>query len=463
MGTILELPPIKARPARRRQGLRKLSPDLVGKARDETATQVTRIGLTFLGTTAFCLLSLLSPDSALLGGSEKINVPLAGPVSFIGFMLLGPAVLIALRFYLQLYVEHSARLDRLARSAPVVRTPTFIPLDNPVIRLFSGLIFYALLPVTILLFAWKAAVFPTWSVGLFGAAVAVIVSHVTLPTAANIVSDLNTWRSKVLLSISVAIIALVVMLAFGPPSRPFNLFRANLSDQWLVGENLREANLAYANLSRANLSRANLRRANLSGADLNGANLGFANLGLANLSGANLGLANLGLANLSGANLSGANLGLANLGLANLSGANLIGADLHGADLNGAKLISADLSRANLSGAKLIGANLIGAKLISADLSRASLSGANLGLANLIGANLVGAGLNGADLHDADLNGANLNGANLNGADLHDADLNGANLHDARNLIQTQLDEACGNESTSLPKGLTLKPCPSPP
>src|SRR5262249_49043941 len=76
----------------RRQGLRKLSPDLLNKARDETATQVTRIGLTFLGTTAFCLLTLLiSPDSALLGGSEKIIVPLAGPVLFSGFMLLGPA------------------------------------------------------------------------------------------------------------------------------------------------------------------------------------------------------------------------------------------------------------------------------------------------------------------------------------------------------------------------------------
>src|SRR5258705_9574597 len=86
-----------------RQGLRKLSPDLISKARDETATQVTRIGLTFLGTAAFCLLSLLSPDSALLGSSEKIIVPLAGTVSFFGFMLLGPAVLIVLRVYLQIY------------------------------------------------------------------------------------------------------------------------------------------------------------------------------------------------------------------------------------------------------------------------------------------------------------------------------------------------------------------------
>ena len=61
---------------RKRQGLRKLSTDLISEARDETAAQVNRIRLTFLGTTAFCLLSLLSPDSTLLGGSEKINVPL---------------------------------------------------------------------------------------------------------------------------------------------------------------------------------------------------------------------------------------------------------------------------------------------------------------------------------------------------------------------------------------------------
>src|SRR5262249_4856127 len=41
MGRIVELLSIK--PTRRRQGLRKLSPDLISKARDETATQVTRI------------------------------------------------------------------------------------------------------------------------------------------------------------------------------------------------------------------------------------------------------------------------------------------------------------------------------------------------------------------------------------------------------------------------------------
>src|SRR5215471_13103845 len=206
---------------RKLQGLRRLSPDLISKAIDETNTQVTRIGLTFLGTAAFCLLSLLSPDSALLGGSERINVPLAGRVSFFGFMLLGPAVLIALRVYLQIYLEHSDRLDRLARSVSVVRAPTLVALDNPLIRLFSGFVFYVLLPVAMLLFAWKAAVFPTWGLGLFSVAAAVIASHVMLPFGK------LSWPLKGLLAVCAAMIAGAVLHDFGPPHRPFNLFRAN--------------------------------------------------------------------------------------------------------------------------------------------------------------------------------------------------------------------------------------------
>jgi hypothetical protein len=51
----------------------RVARDRTNAARERTSHP--RVGLTFLGTAAFCLLSLLSPDSALLGGSEKINVP----------------------------------------------------------------------------------------------------------------------------------------------------------------------------------------------------------------------------------------------------------------------------------------------------------------------------------------------------------------------------------------------------
>jgi uncharacterized protein YjbI with pentapeptide repeats len=286
---------------------------------------------------------LLSPDSALLGSSERINVPFAGPVSFVGFMLLGPAVLIVLRVYLQIYVEHSDRLDRLARSVPVVRAPTLVPLQNSLIRLFSGLIFYTLLPVAMLLFAWKAAVFPAWGSGLFCVAVVVIASHGMLPFGR------FSWRSKGLRIVTAAIIAGLAMLPLGA-LRPFDLFRANLSGQWLVKEDLRNANLSRANLSGATLSDANLLRANLSGANLSDVNLSGAYLNPADLSDANLSGADLRDANLSGADLRRANLSGANLSGANLRDANQLG---HYADLSDANLSSANLRRANLSNANL--------------------------------------------------------------------------------------------------------------
>jgi uncharacterized protein YjbI with pentapeptide repeats len=172
-------------------------------------------------------------------------------------------------------------------------------------------------------------------------------------------------------------------------------------------------------------------------------------------------LPDLAEANIPGANLSGANL----------SGANLRGADLNGADLNSAYLSGAYLSGANLLGANLRGANLTFGKLSRVDLTGADLTSANLGLADLNGAHLggadqTGANLSGTNLRSADLSAANLRGANLTGAyligadltsaNLRGTDLSGAHLRGAKNLIQTQLNEACGNNETELPEGLDL-------
>ena len=143
------------------QGLHRPPPVLIAKARDDTAAQVNRIFLTHVGTAVFCALSLLTPDSSLLGGNEKISVPFAGPVSFLGFMLLGPAVLIILRIYLQIYVEHERRLDRIARRISAARAPTLVPDKNPLMRALIGFTFYLLLPLVMLAFVWKAAVFLT--------------------------------------------------------------------------------------------------------------------------------------------------------------------------------------------------------------------------------------------------------------------------------------------------------------
>jgi uncharacterized protein YjbI with pentapeptide repeats len=469
------------------RGLRRPPPDLIAKARDDTAAQVNRVFLALVGTAAFCLLSLLTPDISLLTGNEKINVPGAGPVSFLGFMLIGPAVLIVLRIYLQIYVEHERKLDRIARRMSAARAPTVAPDKNLLMRVFIGLAFYLLLPLLMLAFFWKAAVFPHWGTALLSVAAAVIAMHrmLLLPRL--------SWGQRATLSLVAAIMAGGLMLSFGPWQRPFNLFRANLSDQWLAeldlkGANLNRANLSAANLTRANLigadlSAANLGGTNLRGADLRGANLGGTNLSAANLSGTDLRGAIIEGADLSGANFSGANLSGANLADANpdLSGANFSGANLSGANLADANLKGANISDANLQAAILTRADLIGAILTRADLrgailTRADLSGAKLGGAKLTGADLIGATLSGATLRGAELSGANLGGAELSGANLSDADLSGADLSDAdlsdaelsgadlseadltvtRGLDQQRLDTACGDQRTKLPPGLTL-------
>jgi uncharacterized protein YjbI with pentapeptide repeats len=396
------------------QGLRRPPPDLIAKARDDTAAQVNRVFLTLVGTAVFCLLSLLTTsDSSPLVSNEKISVPFAGPVSFLGFLLLGPALLIILRIYLQIYVEHERRLDRIARWISAARAPTVAPDKNPLMRIFIGVAFYLLLPLVMLAFVWKAAAFSYWSAALVVVAAAVIAMHLMLPLRR------LSWRRRTIVSLGAAILAGGLMLSFGPLHRPFDLSRANLSNQWLSRVYLKEANLEYANLSGANLSRAGLMYANLKGANLGGADL-------------------------TEADLTGADL----------HDADLRGAKLRGADLTGAKLLFADLSGADLSSANLNGADLRSSGLTSAKLSSANLNGADLHNANLTDADLRGANLTGAKLRGADLTGANLRGADLTGADLR-----GADLSNARELTQQNLDKACGDHATELPPGLTLRNC----
>jgi uncharacterized protein YjbI with pentapeptide repeats len=392
---------------RKPKGLRRPPPDLIAKARDDTAAQVNRVFLTLVGTAAFCALSLLTPDSSLLAGNDKINVPFAGPVSFLGFMLLGPAVLIILRIYLQIYVEHERRLDRIARSISAARGLTLVPIKNPLMRTFIGFAFYLLLPLVMLAFFLKAAVFPDWSAALLSVAVAVVAMHLML------LLRRWSWRRRAVLSLIAAILTGGLMTSFGPWQRPFNLFRANLSEQWLIGVELKGANVAYANLTNAYLTGANLNNATI-----------------------------------NDANLSGARLGRTNLNEANLINANLSRADLFRADFTGA-----NLTLANLTNAYLPYANLRRAYLGDANLSNANLSNANLSNANLSEANLSNANLSNANLSNANLSGANLGGANLSRAELFNANFTGAKLVEVRGLTQEQVNSTCGDRLTELPPG----------
>ena len=127
---------------------------------------------------------------------------------------------------------------------------------------------------------------------------------------------------------------------------------------------------------------------------------------------------------------------------------------LQGAYLTGAQLQEAFLGEAQLQGAWLTGAQLQGAVLAGAQLQGAALWGAQLQKANLGEAQLQGAILAGTQLQ-----GAYLGEANLRGAQLREADLTGV-----KNLTQDQINQACIDDKTTLPEGLTRPaPCPTQP
>ena len=127
----------------------------------------------------------------------------------------------------------------------------------------------------------------------------------------------------------------------------------------------------------------------------------------------------------------------------------------------GCNLFQADLAYRNLPGV-----NVSGSRLRQADLSLATMNNANFETADLSVANLFGARFTSANFRNADLSrvtavGAHFGGANLSGAQLDGANLSGAELHESHGLTQSQLNTACGDQSTRLPRGLTIPACAS--
>ena len=180
------------------------------------------------------------------------------------------------------------------------------------------------------------------------------------------------------------------------------------------------------------------------GAKLQGANLRHANLEKGFLIKADLRRANLQEASLSHANLQEARLFHANLQKADLHETNLQEADLQEADLQNAKC----LSPSQIRGARNWVLAIYGDTL-RAELLLPSDHNVRMKKEDLSGYDLVGYNLQNAYLDDW----------NLQGANLKHAQLQGAHLEASRGLTQAQLDEACVDEHTTLPEGLT-RPAP---
>jgi uncharacterized protein YjbI with pentapeptide repeats len=130
----------------------------------------------------------------------------------------------------------------------------------------------------------------------------------------------------------------------------------------------------------------------------------------------------------------------------------------------GASCPKCNLFQADFAGLEMAGRNYSGARLRQADLSLSVLNRTNFGGADLRDVEAYGgvfssSNFAGANLTHASFVGTFLAGANFAGANLEGANFSGAELAGARGLTQAQLNRACGDGSTTLPRGLRIPAC----
>ena len=130
-----------------------------------------------------------------------------------------------------------------------------------------------------------------------------------------------------------------------------------------------------------------------------------------------------------------------------------------GASCPRCNLFQADFSRTVLEHRNYAGARLRQADFSASEMNYTNFSGADLRDLNAYAARFTGASFAGANLVNASFVGAYLQGANFRGAHLAGVNFSGAEMSRAVGLTQSQLAQACGDDSTLLPRGLHLRPC----
>lgn len=123
-----------------------------------------------------------------------------------------------------------------------------------------------------------------------------------------------------------------------------------------------------------------------------------------------------------------------------------------------------DLFQVDLSYQDLDGRDLSGARLRQADLSlstfdKSKFHGANMSIVNAFGIRAQDADFSNVDFHDAALVGGWFGRSKFDNATFDNTNISGSDFASVTGLTQAQLNAACGDEATRLPKGLTVAAC----
>jgi hypothetical protein len=130
---------------------------------DEVSKSINRILTIIIGFSFFCFLALGASDKSLIEVNAQIKLPFANTeISFLDFLVVGPAVLVALSIYLHTFTDYWLRLSYQLRSdksddSVTLGLPYLFNLPGRFARLLSDFLFYWLVPVVICYFVWKGS------------------------------------------------------------------------------------------------------------------------------------------------------------------------------------------------------------------------------------------------------------------------------------------------------------------
>jgi uncharacterized protein YjbI with pentapeptide repeats len=124
-----------------------------------------------------------------------------------------------------------------------------------------------------------------------------------------------------------------------------------------------------------------------------------------------------------------------------------------------AAVASINAGKRDCVGCDLRGADLTNQCVKTGNLSNAKFDDAQLVLMCMSYANFSNASFRNADLAGANLAHAKLDGADFSGANLSITSFKGTDLSTAKGLTQAQLNQACSDKDTKLPRGMTPKIC----
>ena len=192
-------------------------------------------------------------------------------------------------------------------------------------------------------------------------------------------------------------------------------------------------------LSNKTMTRMQLQNADMSGSIFNRSNLSGGKFDNSNLSGTHFRRAYL-------VGVSGNKVNLEN---STMPDATMIEANLSASNLRATNLRRVDMTRAQFKGSIFNDADLISVSAEDADFSDAEFINARADHIDLEGANLTNARLNGVKFGNAVFDRTILQGSDLSGAD----------LRTVTGLTQTQLDTACGDYNTRLPRAMSIAYC----